>query len=110
MKIGSLEKITEEDTSHKDGTKKRVMIRNGEVPHITQFAQAKFPNGTTAEKHSHPDMYEIFLVEDGEGQINVNGENYPLKKGSYVIVEPGETHEIIGHRELVLTYLGVLSE
>jgi len=107
MKIGSLEETVEENTSHKDGIKKRVMLRNGQVPNITQFAQAIIPAGEIVEKHSHPDMYEIFLVEEGEGDVRIDGTKYPLKKGSYIVIEPGENHEFSSNRKLILTYFGV---
>ena len=110
MKIGLLEKIAGEDTSHTSKIKKKVILRVGEVPHITQFAQARFPPGKVAEEHSHEDMYEIFLVEKGEGKIRINGIDYPLKEGSYVVVEPRETHEVTSNGELILTYFGIKIE
>jgi len=107
MKIGSLEETAEEDTSHKEGIKKKVILRNGEVPNITQFAKAIIPAGKTLEEHSHPDMYEIYLVEKGEGDVIIDGAKYPLKKGSYIVIEPGEKHEFSSNSELILTYFGV---
>jgi len=107
MKIGNLEQIAEEEVFHNITIKKRVMLRNDEIPHITQFAQARFPSGEITGEHSHQDMYEVFLVEKGEGKIKVNGESYSLQKGSYIIVEPGETHEITSNKELVLIYFGL---
>ena len=107
MKIGLLEKTAEERVSHTEEIKKRVMIKNFEVPHITQFAQARFPPRKVAEEHSHEDMYEIFFVEKGEGKIRINGTDYPLKEGSYVVIEPGETHEVTSNGELILMYFGV---
>jgi len=107
MKIGLLERTAEEGLSHTEEIKKKVILRNGDVPHVTQFAQARFPPGKVAEEHSHKDMYEIFFVEKGGGKIKINGTDYQLKKGSYVVVEPGETHEVTSDDELILTYFGV---
>jgi len=107
MKIGSLEETAEEPTSHKEGVTKRVMLRNREVPHITQFAQARIHAGERIESHRHPDMYEVFLVEEGTGYVKINLVNYPLKKGSYFVIKPGEDHEFSSDSELTLTYFGV---
>lgn len=108
MKIGLLEQTAKEETSHNEGVIKRVILRNGEVPHITQFAQARIPAKRILENHSHQDMYEIYLVEEGEGGIKIDGEKYPLRKGSYVVIEPGENHEFFsGDSDLTLTYFGV---
>ena len=107
MKIGSLERIAKEDTSHREGVKKKVILRKDQVPHIMQFAQAIIPAGKILEEHSHPDMYEVYLVEEGEGKVRINGKEYPLKKGSYIIIEPGETHEFSSNSGLTLTYFGV---
>ena len=99
--------MVEEDISHKKGIRKKVMLRKGQIPHITQFAQAIIPAGEIVEGHSHQDMYEIFFVEEGEGEVKINGMKYPLKKGSYIIIEPRENHEFSSNSELILTYFGV---
>ncbi|MBE2220003.1 MAG: cupin domain-containing protein [Anaerolineae bacterium] len=109
MKRVTLSELLEEGVSHDPGIKKRVMLRNGELPHITTFAQATFAPGQTVTPHAHADMAEVFFVETGEGLIWIEGEAYTLAAGVCVTVEAGETHELknSGDSPLVLTYFGV---
>ena len=65
---------------------KRVLLRNGEVPNVTQFAQARFAPGQVAGAHAHADMAEVFLVEAGSGTIVVDDVAHPLRPGTCVAV------------------------
>lgn len=112
MKFTSLSNLPVESVSHNRAIQKQVMLRSGELPHLTNFAQARFAPGQVAPAHHHPDMYEIFFVESGQGAIAINGTPYPLTPGTCITVEPGEAHEVsnTGTEDLILTYFGVLSE
>ncbi len=109
MKLLSLSDIPEESVSHDPQLIKRVMIKNGELPHLKKFAQARFASGQVAHAHSHTDQYEVFLIESGDGIVNVEGQEYHVSAGSCVVFEPGEVHEVTntGSSELILTYFGL---
>jgi quercetin dioxygenase-like cupin family protein len=109
MKTRSLSTLPTEGVSHNPGIAKQVMLRNGELPHLTQFAQARFAPGQVAAAHTHADMFEVFFVESGVGRMTVDGHAHHLQAGSCVAVEPGEVHELenVGHTELVVTYFGL---
>lgn len=112
MKLSSLNELPEESVSHNPAITKKVMLRCGELPHLTNFSQARFAPGQIAAAHAHQDMYEVFFVEAGTGIIRINGEDIPLTPGTCVAVEPGETHEVVNNSagELVLTYFGLKVE
>ncbi|AUT02910.1 cupin [Nostoc sp. CENA543] len=105
----SLSETPEEPVSHNPEIKKKVMLRFGDLPHLTNFSQARFAPGQKAAAHAHQDMCEVFFVEAGAGIIFINGQEYPLLPGNCVAVEPGEIHEVVnnGTNELVLTYFGL---
>lgn len=109
MKYTSLKDIKEVGVSHNIEIKKKVFIPNGQVPHLTQFSRVTFKPGQIANNHIHQDMYEIFYVESGEGEIIVNGSKYSLASGDCVTVEPGEDHEVIniGKVNLIITIIGI---
>ena len=109
MKTRSLGAIPVEGVSHNPGIAKQVMLRNGELPHLTQFAQARFAPGQVAAAHAHADMYEVFFVESGVGRMTVDGRAHRLEAGRCVAVEPGEVHELenVGGTDLVVTYFGL---
>jgi len=109
MKITLLASLPEGQVSHNPEIKKKVMLKPGDLPHVTNFSQARFAPGQVASAHAHRDMYEVFFVESGTGLIRVDGVEHPLGPGVCVAVEPGEVHEIVnaGSVDLVLVYFGV---
>ena len=109
MKLVTLSTLPVESVSHDPGIKKQVMLRNGDIPHLTNFSQATFAPGQTVTPHAHADMVEVFFVETGQGLIWIDGEAHPLTPGVCVTVEIGELHELknTGDLPLVLTYFGV---
>lgn len=110
MKITNLNELPEKSVSHNPEIKKRVMLTPHELPNITNFSQAIFTPGQCATAHAHDTMYEIFYIESGIGIIRIDGEDFPLNKGTCVVVEPKEIHEVVnkGEDNLVMTVLGVV--
>lgn len=53
MKISTLSELAEESVSHNPEIKKKVMLRKGDLLHITNFSQAVFAPGQTAVIHPH---------------------------------------------------------
>ncbi|MEA5447498.1 cupin domain-containing protein [Leptolyngbya sp. CCNP1308] len=109
MKITGLDQVPEASVSHNPAIKKRVLLHGDDLPHLTNFAQARFAPGQIANGHSHADMAEVFFVESGAGTITVEGQVYPLTPGVCIAIAPGEHHEVAntGTQELVLTYFGL---
>jgi mannose-6-phosphate isomerase-like protein (cupin superfamily) len=109
MKIVSLADAPEEGVTHNPEIRKRVLLRRGDLPHLTNFARARLLPGQTARSHAHRDMSEVFYVEAGEGSMVIDGARHALSDGVCVVVEAGESHEIenTGAAELVLLYFGV---
>ncbi|CAE7903943.1 unnamed protein product [Symbiodinium sp. KB8] len=44
---------------------KKVFLRKGELPPLTQISAADFLEGTYFEDHDHEDMFEMFYVLSG---------------------------------------------
>jgi len=111
MKIANLNELAKLPVSHDPHLLKKVMVQNGVVPHVTGFAQAIVPSLESVSLHAHSDKWEVFLVESGVGVMTVDGQKYPLKPGTCVVIEPDEKHNMAntGKEDLVLTYFGVKS-
>ncbi|MDT7605044.1 MAG: hypothetical protein QOF61_3041 [Acidobacteriota bacterium] len=109
MKRVSLADVPEEGVSHNLEIKKRVLLRRGDVPRLTNFSRARLAPGQVARAHEHTGMHEVFFVESGTGAMKVDGEELRLEAGVCVAVEPGERHEIAntGATDLVLNYFGI---
>ena len=54
-----------------------------------------------ARSHYHKRMTEIYLVLEGEGQIELDGETFPLKPLTAVLIKPGCRHRAVGKLKLV---------
>ena len=109
MKLVKLNELPEEGVSHNARIRKRVMLENGEIGPMTQYARAVFPPGEKADAHSHVDLCEVFTVVSGCGEIRIDDVAYVFATGTTVLVDAGEEHEIIntGSTPLVVTYFGV---
>mmetsp|Transcript_15385 Transcript_15385/g.26410 ORF Transcript_15385/g.26410 Transcript_15385/m.26410 type:complete len:127 (-) Transcript_15385:317-697(-) len=113
MKLIQSSSQNKEQVSHNVNIEKFVYLRNGELPHVTQFARSIFRPGQVASKHSHADMNEVFLVIAGEAVVNVNGSSHVLKALDCLVVERGEFHEIRNPsttEDLHLVYFGLLDQ
>lgn len=109
MKLVRINELPDLGVSHNPLIRKRVMVEKGIVPGVTHYARAVFPPGEKADAHVHNDLTEVFTCESGRGEIRVNDVGYVFAPGVTVVVEPGETHEIInsGDIDLIVTYFGI---
>jgi quercetin dioxygenase-like cupin family protein len=109
MKKISLADVPAEPVSHNPEITKRVLLRRGDLPHLTNFSRSRLLPGQTASAHAHAGMHEVFFVESGVGMMRVDAREVTLDAGVCVAVEPGESHEIMntGAAELVLIYFGI---
>ncbi|TAF06258.1 MAG: cupin domain-containing protein [Nostocales cyanobacterium] len=105
----SLQDLPAASVSHNPEIQKKVMLRFGDLPHLTNFSQAYFAPRQISPAHSHQDMCEVFFVESGTGVICIDGQEHPLLPGSCYAVEVGEVHEIVntGADVLIITYFGL---
>jgi len=112
MKLVKIHELPDLGVSHNTKIRKRVMLADGEVGTITNYARAVFPPGEKAAAHQHDDMAEVFTVESGCGEIRIDDVAYVFSAGTTAVVEPGEEHEIIntGTADLIVTYFGILTE
>ena len=52
---------------------------------------------TDARTHYHKRMTEIYIVLEGEGEIELDGERFPVKPLTSVMIKPGCRHRAIGN-------------
>ena len=56
---------------------------------------------TTAKTHYHKKLTEIYLVLEGEGHMELDGERVPVRKNSTVFIPPGVRHRAVGEMKIV---------
>ncbi len=54
-----------------------------------------------AKTHYHKKLTEIYLVLEGEGHIELDGELHPVKPMSALLIKPGCRHRAIGDLKIV---------
>ena len=54
-----------------------------------------------ARTHYHKKMTEIYLVLEGEGHMELDGELVPVKPMSSIMIQPGCRHRAIGKLKIV---------
>lgn len=58
------------------------------------LAEARLAPGSATERHLHALSEEIYFVLEGEGVIEIDGEEATLKAGDAVVIPPGAAHTI----------------
>ena len=56
---------------------------------------------TDSQTHYHKKMTEIYLVLEGEGQMELDGKLFPLKPMSAIFIKPGCRHRAIGKLKII---------
>lgn len=51
--------------------------------------------------HFHKRMTEIYIVLDGEGVLEADGQTYPLKPLTAVMIPPGCVHRAVGNLRII---------
>ncbi|MDA7681036.1 cupin domain-containing protein [Verrucomicrobiales bacterium] len=54
-----------------------------------------------ASTHYHKEMHEIYLVLEGEGYIELDGERIPAKPMTSVLIKPGCRHRAVGNMKII---------
>ncbi len=55
---------------------------------------AVLPPGTSIGRHTHGEDEELYLVLEGEGEMELDGEVFPVRKGSVILNRRGGTHSL----------------
>ncbi|KAG0207056.1 hypothetical protein BGX28_001599 [Mortierella sp. GBA30] len=110
MKVTTLDTLPVAYISHDSTVEKKVLLKMGEVPNVSQLAVATLKPGEQASKHHHEDMTETFHFQSGSGEMEVDDRIFEVKAGTTVTVFPREAHEIrnTGSENLVIIYFGIV--
>jgi mannose-6-phosphate isomerase-like protein (cupin superfamily) len=84
--------LSEEKTAH--GAFKKVLTRNGDVPHIPQVALGEFKEAYSTEQHAHTHetMWELYYILEGKARYTVGDEINIVEPGDFIAVPPKTRH------------------
>jgi mannose-6-phosphate isomerase-like protein (cupin superfamily) len=54
-----------------------------------------------ARTHYHKDTTEIYYILAGNGQMELDGELYPVQPGDAILIKPGCRHRAVGELKVV---------
>lgn len=56
-----------------------------------------------AQVHYHRNITEIYMILEGEGYLELDGERVPVKPLTSVLIKPGCRHRAVGNLRVLLT-------
>ncbi len=78
------------------GYRKNRLLSAGELRQTGALAQVvQVPPGSHIPPHSHTTSVEVYVVRRGACELIVNGEQFTMRPGDVILMEPGDVHELI---------------
>ncbi|MEZ4702213.1 MAG: cupin domain-containing protein [Rhodothermales bacterium] len=65
---------------------------------------------TDSRTHYHKHMTEIYLVREGEGHIELDGERIPVRPNTSVLIRPGCRHRAVGALKVAVIAIPAFDE
>jgi mannose-6-phosphate isomerase-like protein (cupin superfamily) len=90
----------------KDGSTIRVLLDAELGGAVNQsLAEATLAPGQATERHYHARTEELYVLLEGEGAMEVDGEATPVAPGDAILIPPGARHQIRATGEAELRFL-----
>ena len=99
--------VIKEKVNHKNNVVKEVILKNGEVPNLLQFARTKLSKGVVIEKHLHESMNEIFYVLSGELKVTAEQLTTNVSSGDTFVVYAKQNHSIEAISDSEIIYFNI---
>ncbi len=104
--------VRHEETAPKErstcGWRHRLISREDAGTGVAAWAHAVDIDG--ARPHYHKRGTELYYVLEGEGVVVLDGERYPVKKGSLVHIPPGVVHAAEGRMRVLVVGIPDIGE
>ena len=79
----------------KDGSTIRVLLDREAGGAVNQsLAEASLEVGQSTQRHYHAETEEIYVVLEGRGEMEVEGDRRAVGAGEAVLIPPGAWHEL----------------
>jgi mannose-6-phosphate isomerase-like protein (cupin superfamily) len=57
---------------------------------------------TDSKVHYHKQITEIYYVLEGEGHMELDGDQIPVRPGSTILIKPGCRHRAVGQLKVIV--------
>ena len=89
-----------------DGSTIRSILDKTNAPVENQsLAEASLPAGGQTERHYHKLAEEIYFILDGQGLMEIDGEEQPVTTNDAILIPPGAWHQITNTGSEALRFL-----
>ena len=75
---------------------------------VRMLAEVTLPPGSSIGKHNHDGETEYYIILEGNGKVDDNGEDVEVKKGDMVITGNGDFHSIANTGAIPLVFNAVI--
>jgi mannose-6-phosphate isomerase-like protein (cupin superfamily) len=89
----------------KDGSTIRVLLDASGGTANQSLAEAWLEPGQETQRHYHARSEELYVLLDGEGEMEVDGERARVGPGDAILIPPGARHEIRAGAHAPLRFL-----
>jgi mannose-6-phosphate isomerase-like protein (cupin superfamily) len=79
------------------GTTRRGFVSEADAPASVHLVEIR----ADAQTHYHKKMTEIYVVLEGEGEMELDGQRYPVEPLSSIMIKPGCRHRAIGELKIM---------
>ena len=78
----------------------RYIVRDNDHLNNLMLSSTRLKAGCSTNGHSHDGQEEVYFFHSGEGYIQVDDENFDVKKGSIVLIPDGAFHKVTNTNEI----------
>ena len=79
----------------KDGSTIRSLLDRSNAPVANQsLAEASLPDGAATERHYHRVSEEFYYILEGNGRMEIDGEEREVSPGDAILIPAGARHQI----------------
>ena len=90
----------------KDGSTIRSILDRTNAPvRMQSLAEATLPPGGSTERHFHKISEELYLLLEGTGLMEIDGETRTVVPGDAILIPPGAWHQITATAPSTLRFL-----
>jgi mannose-6-phosphate isomerase-like protein (cupin superfamily) len=89
----------------KDGSSVRALFEFGNVARNQSLVEASLPPGGSTERHLHATSEELYVILEGAGDMEIEGDRAPVTVGDVVLIPPGARHRITATGDGPLRFL-----
>jgi mannose-6-phosphate isomerase-like protein (cupin superfamily) len=88
-----------------DGSTIRVLLDAETGTRNQSLAEAWLEPGQATQRHYHARSEELYVLLDGEGELEVDGERSHVGPGQAILIPPGARHQITASDDGPLRFL-----